>query len=348
MQETVTSREVADSRLPRRRPSAWLLPLVGFAAIAALAWLALDTHNTVNDLRGQLAVRLTEADKHNQQTEVIANQARQDTRDALAKLSVLENKLGESQNQQVALEALYQDLSKNGDELSLAEIEAVLESASQQLQLAGNVKAALIAMQSVDARLARADNKSRWTTLRRALNQDMERLRALPFVDTVAVSAKLDNLIANVDNLPLLSEPVISETNPPSSSADNPQRSWSGFGKSILHDLGELVRIRNLNKPDVPLLPPSQAYFLRENLKLRLLNARLALLAHNESSYKSDLASAGELLTTYFDPRIKAVTTAEATLRQLAANPVSITAADITDSLNALRTARLAHDKANR
>lgn len=345
MSETVTTPEATKPAPPRRR---WLWPAIGAIIIAGLAWLGLDTRNGINELRGQLATKLAEADTYNKQTQAIAGQARQDTKEALAKLSVLENKLAESQNQQVALEALYQELSRNRDEVSLANLQDILETASQQLQLAGNVKSALIALQSADAQLARDDNKARWVQLRRAINQDLERLKALPYVDTVAISAKLDSLIGGVDNLPLLSEPVI--TGEPPTPEPNPSGGafMSRFGKELVANIGQLVRIRNLDKPDVPLLAPSQSYFLRENLKLRLLNARLALLARNEPSYKADLATAGELLATHFDSKIKAVTTAQATLKQLADSPISIAPPDIADSLKAVRAARLSREKATK
>jgi uroporphyrin-3 C-methyltransferase len=291
--------------------------IIGLVAAIAFGWFAWDTRNTMNELRAELATKLADADDRSKQTFAAANQARQDTKEAPAKVSVLENKLAESQNQQVALETLYQELSKNRDSFA-CEIEDVLDLASQQLQLAGNVKSALIALQSIDAKLAHADSKARWTQLRKAINKDMERLKATPFVDTIAISVKLDNLMASVDNLPLLSDPVIAEDTQTSSPPIAQKSVWSRFGKEILGDLGELVRVRNLGKPDVPLLTPSQSYFLRENLKLRLLNARLALLARTEASFKTDLKSAEQWLATSFDPKMRAVISAQATLKQLA------------------------------
>lgn len=329
---------------PERR-GGWLWPAFAVIAIAVLGWLSLDTRNAVNDLRGQLVQRLSDADNAIRQTQATADEAVRETREGLAKLSLLENKLAESQNQQVALEALYQELSRSRDEVSLAEIEDVLELASQQLQLAGNVKAALIALQAVDARLARAENKTRWTQLRQALNKDMERLRALPFVDTVALSARLDNLITAVDNLPLRSDPVDRGETVAPTAVDPEPRLWVRAGHELLRDLGKLVRIRNLEKAEVPLLGPGQAYFLRENLKLRLLQARLALLARSEASYKVDLKQAGEWLAEYFDPQISAVTAARTTVRQLAESPISISPPDISESLAAVRAARTSRDR---
>ena len=53
------------------------------------------------------------------------------------------------------------------------------------------------------------------------------------------------------------------------------------------------------------MLSPTQAYYARENLKLRLLNARLGLLSRNESAFRSDLIVAEETITKYFDTRAK-------------------------------------------
>ena len=63
----------------------------------------------------------------------------------------------------------------------------------------------------------------------------------------------------------------------------------------------QLVRIQIMDKPDVALLSPSQAYFLRENLKLRLLSARHALLARDGPSFKADLDASMDWISRYYD-----------------------------------------------
>jgi uncharacterized protein HemX len=107
----------------------------------------------------------------------------------------------------------------------------------------------------------------------------------------------------------------------------------------------QLIRIRELDSSDPALLSPQQAYFVRENLKLRLLSARTALIAHDETNYKEDLRLARDLLTKYFDPKARVNANALTTLKQLAENPVSISTPDITNSLAAARAARAARER---
>ena len=85
------------------------------------------------------------------------------------------------------------------------------------------------------------------------------------------------------------------------------------------------------------MLSPSEQYFVRENLKLRLLNARVALLSRNESAFRGDLAAAQESLAKYFDTRAKPTQTAQALLRQVAANNLAIEMPSLSESLNAVR-----------
>ena len=136
---------------------------------------------------------------------VLARNVQEGTKELQVKVGALENRQSETQSQQLALEQLYNDLSKNRDEWALTEIEQVLSTASQQLQLAGNVPGALIALQNADRSLSRSD-KPQFITIRRAIGRDMEKLKALPSVDSTGVALRLDAVIAQVDSLPMLSD----------------------------------------------------------------------------------------------------------------------------------------------
>jgi uncharacterized protein HemX len=239
---------------------------------------------------------------------------------------------------------MYRELSRSADDRVLSEVEQTLVSASQQLQLAGNVRGALAALQAADQRLARAD-KLAATPLRRAITQDMERLKAVPQVDTAGIAVKLDGLIAQTDTLPL----IVAETMPLRVAARaryaDESTGFTRAAREFWEEMKGLVRIRELESPEVPLLTPAQAYFLRENLKLRLLSARVALLARDEPSFREDVKATQSWVTRYFDTKARPTAAALSTLKEVADSPVAIAVPDINASLAAVRTARTAREK---
>jgi uncharacterized protein HemX len=76
---------------------------------------------------------------------------------------------------------------------------------------------------------------------------------------------------------------------------------------------------------------------LRENLKLRLLNARLALLARDETTYRSDMKVAASWLERYFDTRSRIATAMAVTLKQLGSGAIGVSLPTIGESLAAVR-----------
>jgi uroporphyrin-3 C-methyltransferase/uroporphyrinogen III methyltransferase/synthase len=102
-------------------------------------------------------------------------------------------------------------------------------------------------------------------------------------------------------------------------------------------DVRQLIRVRSVNTPEALMLSPDQNYFVRENLKLRLLNARLALLSRDETTFAGDLTAAQETLDKYFDTRARTTQQAQSALRQVQANNLAIEMPTLADSLNAVR-----------
>ena len=336
----VAATSTITSGVPALAGAALILALL---ALILFAWQWYDSRTAVESIRLEVAKKIAEAEGLNKASRTVADQAREASTEAQTKLAVLESRVAESQSQQIALEALYQELSRNSDEAAFAEIEQSLLIASQQLQLAGNVKAALIALQNADARMQRLE-RPQLTPLRKVLNRDIERLKALPFVDTVGFSVRLDNVISSIPTLPLAMEvrPPTPETE---AAGTAPANAWQRLVREAWTDLKQLVRVQNMGREEVPLLAPSQIFFLRENLKLRLLGARLALLARDQASYKADLEAASVWLTRYYDTREKSVANALSTLRNLQAGEINIELPDISATVDAVRNLRLARER---
>lgn len=334
---------------PRAAPAgAWRTPvaLALLGAILVVCWQWYDTRSQIGALREELGQRLRASDSAAGESLLLGRQAQEALREAQGKLTVLENKIAESQSQQVALESLYQELSRSRDEWALAEIEQILAIASQQLQLAGNVHAALLALQTAEGRLARSE-RPQFIPLRRVLNRDIERLKAAPNLDIAGMALRLDNLIASVDTLPLQFDERMQSLPKPAEAA-GANGVWSRVLTEVWDEMKQLVRIRRMDRPDAALLPPTQAYFLRENLQLRLLNARQALLTRDPARFRNDLQIATDWVTRYYDTRAKSTATALASLQQLSAASINVELPTIADSLVALRTFKVSREKAQR
>lgn len=322
--------------------NARILAVVALAVAAVATWIAVDARLGVRSFEYRAGGRLAELGADQQQSKANLAQAQAALKEAQTRIGDLEARVSDTQEQRVALEEMYRELSRSADDRLLSEVEQLLVLASQQLQLAGNVRAALIALQAADQRLAHAE-KLAATPLRRAIAQDMERLKAVPQVDTVGLAVKLDGLINQTDTLPL----IISETVPIArvSRVRSDESTVARAARDFWDEMKGLVRIRELDPPDAALLSPQQAYFLRENLKLRLLSARVALLARDESSFREDMRLSQAWIARYFDTKSRPTTAAMATLKQVADSPVSIAVPDINASLAAVRTARAAREK---
>jgi uroporphyrin-III C-methyltransferase len=322
---------------PRSRARLLLfIAILAAAALATLFWL--DARSRIDATQAELARRLRDIETDAREARSVARSAQEAQRESQGKLGQVEARIAESQSQMLSLEALYQELSRNRDEWQLAEIEQVLAIASQQLQLAGNVRAALLALQLAEARLARAD-RPQFLPIRRALARDIERLKALPAVDMAGMSVRLDGLAASVDSLPLADDERSERTAgaKPAAAAGTGQGFWSRLGSEFWNELRQLVVVRQMNASEPPLLPPSQAYFVRENLRLRLLSARLSLLARDEAGYREDLRAAQGWIRRYFDGRSKNTAEALAQLKQLSSSTITFELPSISESVDAVR-----------
>lgn len=325
--------EAQTQKLRATKPSFFAktaLVLVLFA-LCLVAWLWLSTRYRFSGLEQTLTQRLEQYDGRNHESSALAKRAEENTVQFSARLASLEQKLAESRNQQEALQTLYLELANNREERLIAEVEQLLIIANQQLQLAGNIKPALLAMQTADTRLLQLDSPQ-IIPLRKAVAKDIQRLQTLPTVDIVGMSLRLESLAESIDELPL-----ISERHPKTSEAPMPDWNsspWHRLAQEVWQDLKHMVRIERTDRAEPPLLPPEQSYFLRENLKLHLLTARIALLQHDEASYRADLGAIETWLKRHFDVHDPATNSVLASLAQLSASGITIQTPDISESLS--------------
>ncbi|CAJ93995.1 fused uroporphyrinogen-III synthase HemD/membrane protein HemX [Cupriavidus necator] len=337
----------APSAASRRSAALWALVVVLVVATAGGFWWL---QQRVDHLTGELARRQQSNDALVQESRVLTRNAQDTVKELQAKVGALENQVGETRDKQVALEQVYQDLMRNRDDWEIAEIQQLLTSAGQQLQLTGNVQVALAALQSADARLARAD-KPQYNLLRRAIARDVARMKAVPDTDLTGAAIKLDEAINQVDSLPLLSSERMlerSEADARKGAAANgasaPAAAANGAGPGwftrlwdyLREELAQVVRIRKVDDAEALLLSGDQGWFLRENVKLRLLNARLALLSRNEPVFRNDLAAAQAMISRYFDTKSRRVQGVLTLLRQAQAGAVTVQLPTMSESLGAL------------
>ncbi|HHW64675.1 MAG TPA: hypothetical protein GX403_12155 [Rhodocyclaceae bacterium] len=343
-----TSGEAAESG----RAAAWwalLLALVAIGGAGWAVWQARDTRLQSVELREELAWRLSEGESVATEARGIVRQQQEVIASLQGKLGALESKVETTEGQAAALEALYQEFSRSREDGVIAEVEQAVALAAQQLQIAGNVEAALIALQEAEARLAIHD-RGQLASLRRALARDIDELRLQPVLDVSGLSLRLERLLERADALPLAFEgqlPIEAAVGSEMGPADSGGlagwmagiwRFTQALAADVWHEVRTLVRVERLDQDDPVLLAPAQNTFLRENLKIRLLTARLALLARDGRTYEADLAQAKAWVERFFDLREERVQTALNELTELHAVKVRYEPPDLSETFTALRT----------
>ncbi len=328
--------------------SPWLV--VAVLALGLAAWQWMETRVRLAETQQELAKRLSESDSLSRESGMLAKQVQEQLNALMSRIGELEGRLAESQSQQEVLESLYQKLVRNHEESALAEIEQSVTLASQQLQLAGNVQGAVLALQAADVRLS-GNNRPQFMSLRKVLARDLDRLRALPQLDIPGMYMRLENVIAAIDTLPLAIHGRPREESSAPQEAPVPPVSvlssdyWRFLATDFWKELRALIRIQRFDREEPALLAPGQGFFLRENLKLRLLNARLALLSRDQWTYRNELIQAQVWIQRYFDSREKIVQTHLQALKQLSATEISIELPNLNESLSAIKGVRVEKER---
>ena len=317
-------------------PWAWifgvLLTVVSLLSLS-LAWKAQQRGAS---LEQTLVGRQEAIQRDTAQSQILAKQANDKVLEAAAKVALLEARVAEVAVQRGQVEELIQSLSRSRDENVLVDIEAGIRVALQQSAITGSAEPLVAVLKQSDERLSRY-NQPRLEGVRRAISRDLDKVKAVSVADVSLLSIKLDEVVRLVDDLPLLSRPEFRQPANSSSKESRPdggtqsaapidwtsRAGWTeGWERAVDHVVAEvksLVRVTRIDHPDAMLLAPEQAFFLRENLKLRLLNARLALLSRQFETAQSDLQLVVLSLDRYFDRQNRRTAAAADVVRGVAA-----------------------------
>ena len=310
--------------------SALLLALVLIGAV----WQRL------NITQEQLAKQSAESGFNSQEARTLARQAQDQVRETAARQALMEARLSEVTLQRTQLEELIQSLSRSRDENLVVDIESSLRLAQQQAQLTGSVEPLVATLKSAEQRLTRA-SQPRLAAVQRALAHDLARVKAATVSDTPALLVKMDEVIRLIDDLPLSNAPAMSIVAPTLiTKTDNALLNWWQRALDLVwHEARGLLRVSRIDQPEAALLSPDQAFFVRENLKLRLLNARLGLLARQLDASRSDLLAANRLVAAYFNPTAKKTQLVLEDVRQMQGQMRTLDLPRVDESLAALSAA---------
>lgn len=288
------------------------LMVLGVVAAAALASSVL-LWQRLSGIQEQLARQSADSGTQAIEARAMAREAQELARDASARLALTEARVAEVALQRSQLEELMHSLSRTRDENLVVDIEAALRLAQQQSQLTGSLQPLVAALKGASQRIERAA-QPRLAPLQRAMAQDLERLQRASVTDTAGLLVRIDDLARQVDELPLSNDvgPAHAARPPAAAPASGAageapeQPRWQAALRTgwdaVRDEVRGLVRVSRIDRPEAMLVAPEQAFFLRENLKLKLLNARLALLTRRLDSARTDLQAVHAGVARYFDP----------------------------------------------
>ncbi len=349
----LTQPSASEPRRVRSSPAASLLAALALIVSVALGFATAYLWRQGDTVSREVALRLRKNDDQLAALEVRLRQSQETVRALQGRSAVLEEKLGDAIGQQSQLEQMYRAIVQDSLSSALAEVENSVAFAAQQLAVSGNVSGAVIAMQDADARLKRIDQPET-LGLRRLITADIERLKAVPLVDVVGLALRLDTVSSGLAQLPL--KAALGASTDVGATAEAGKSADGGFSfsriadasrqgwQSLLAELSQLFRVNRIDQPETLLLAPREQYFVRENLRLRLLSARISLLSHNEKVFHADLDQVVSMMRKYYDLNARSVAGTISALEQIRGNSIATELPSLGDTLAAVRATRLARD----
>lgn len=314
------------------------LLVLGAVALLALV-LNIVLWERLSTLQEQLGRQSADAGARAAEARTLARQAQEQERDLAARVAVMDARFAEVVLQRNQLDELMQSLSRSRDESLVTDLESALRLAQQQAQLTGSAEPLVAALRTAERRLQRLP-QARLASVQSAIARDLARIKAVVLPDIPSQLIRLDELVRLADVLPLANAvgPVGTPAATPKP-GETGEPGWRQYLGRLQDEVRSLVRVSRIDHPDAVLMTPEQGVFVRVNLRLLLLNARLGLLARQHESARSDLARASTALNRYFDAGDRNTRVASELIQQAREQMKALELPRIDDTLSALATA---------
>lgn len=320
----------------KHKTSSWgivILVLLGLIALAA--WYG---HNELNKTRKTFS--------DIQQSQVaLTEQNRELEARLLARMQAMQVQQQELTDYIQVLRDKNQHLRKDW---LLMEAEYLIQLSNYRLLFERDVNTAIAALESADVRLRDTGDPS-ILSVRKVIAESIQALRQVPQADLAGLSLTLSAVNKNIEKMPLNTPDPKSKKQEEQSQADQQTKhvkSWSELPAAVWSDLKGLVEIRDHEAPIQPLLSPEERFFLIENVRLQIEQARLAMLSGQPEVFQERLATAISWIEEHFDKESRVTTSTLETLQQVKSESIAPQLPDISATYEALRSYRLGREPA--
>ncbi len=285
------------------------------------------------------------------QSEMSQSSYVEETNEQLQQLSKKNESHSKTINQiadkQTALEEALSSIENRPDsnlDWALMEVEHLIVIAMHRLLLERDVKTAIVALESADRRLKDIANPA-LIPVREQIAIDMNSLKAINLVDRTGLSLFLADLITRAESLPLKKQMIsVNENKTQETEQLEEQNNWKDLPVLVWEELKSLVVIKHKDEEGAAFLLPEEEYYLYQNLRLQLENARLSVLNLDSENLKASIDIITNWLKDHFNTNETAVTNVLETLAQMKTVDLKPELPDINSSLETLHVFMKTHD----
>jgi len=221
------------------------------------------------------------------------------------------------------------------------EAEYLIQLANYRLLFERDINTAMVALHAADVRLKDAGDPA-LIKVRKEIANSVQALKQIEQVDHAGLSLTLTSLNGEIAKLPLNTPDPIAKAKDANTELNETKKveSWTELPAAMWRDIKSLIVIRDHEQPVGPLLSPEQRFFLVENLRLQLEQARLAMLSGQAAVYRERISTATEWVGQHFDKEAAVTKAVLDTLKQLQAASIAPALPDISAAYHELEKYR--------